>query len=110
MPRSKVSRYVQIARRLGFLNDDQVPQAEAVVEEAELSDLNTTGDLIVKAGILSEEAAEQVEEERRREDITGHRIDTLKMAAQATETSKTSSTHLSEVAKAIAAKAALKTG
>ena len=105
MPRSRRgSKYVQIARRLGFLRDEDVAMAEQVVEEAQTIDIATTGDLIVKAGLLDSDQAEQVEAVRRKEDLTGHRLDTLKLAHRSVDEARESTQELQSVAAMIAMK------
>jgi hypothetical protein len=86
------SSFVRIARRLGFLSEEEAEQADELIGEDDLE--QTSQDLVVSAGLLNEEQAQTVEQERKTEDLDGHLEDKFKRASLALADTHTSAAKL----------------
>jgi hypothetical protein len=84
--------FVRIAQRLGFLSEEQAQRADNLVDDN--PDAVATQDLVVRAGLLTEEQAVQVEDARKTEDLDGHLEDQFKRANAAADRSASSARRL----------------
>jgi hypothetical protein len=74
--------FVAIARKLGFMNEEQAAQATEILRAHNEADI-ATEDLLVDAGLITHEQAVKVEAERISLDPYGHIDDQFKRAGAA---------------------------
>ena len=86
--------FIDIARRLGFLDPAQDAQAAELLETEETDPELSSQDILLDAGVLTEDQVKEVEHHRRSEDAKGHLDDKFRQARNAITGSHTSAARL----------------